>query len=569
MVDNRSLEKFWNPFPSVPAGKLPTIGLSVVLYNNGRWLKSFMDSLVAQHYPLDRIQLVFIDNSSTDDTSKTLEEIQEAYQERFGSLLVDRRPNNGFGSGHDYAIRLLDADYVLVSNVDLEFQKHSIMTAVAAALTDQGVASWEFRQSPYEHPKYVDPVTLHVNWSSHACILLDRKAYLAVGGYEKSIFMYGEDVELSYRFRRAGYHLKYVPRAIVFHHTYGFEGEIKPLQFSGSVAANLLIRCRYGDWLDVFVGYLLISVLAVRGAGFSGSRRMIWRTLLGNLTKSLVFLSTRRKSDVAFPFRGFDYDLCREGAFWESDRNIIDRGEDMPTVTVITRTVEGREALLGQAIMSVMNQTYPDVEHIIAEDGGHSVRSMCDRVNELSPERYRIRHLECPKEGRSHAANRALDAANGEYVVILDDDDLLFPDHIETLITEVIRTKCDAAYSLAWDTPVKFIDKSRGRYSEHAHVTLPLFYQEFDRKVLFERNFLPIQSVLFKRSLAGSLVRFDEDLDHLEDWVFWKRLSKGADFRFVAKTTSMYKTPSSAGENFRRRKALDAVYAAASERPND
>ncbi|PVY79090.1 hypothetical protein C8D92_101296 [Tamilnaduibacter salinus] len=567
LVDNRSLEKFWNPFPDAMPPELPKIGLSVVLYNNGRWLQTFMESLLSQDYPLDKIHLFFVDNSSTDDTHSKLKDLLASNAQRFASLQVARRPNAGFGSGHDYAIRKLNVDYVLVSNVDLEFQREAIVNAVSAALSDKDVASWELRQSPYEHPKYVDPVTLQVNWSSHACILIERKVYLEVGGYEPRIFMYGEDVELSYRFRRAGYQLKYLPRAVVFHHTYESEGEIKPLQFSGSTAANLLIRCRYGNISDVLVGYFLIFALAFRGAGFNDSRRLLWRSLPGTLAKSMFFLATREKSKAAFPFRGFDYDLCREGAFWESDRAIIDQLEDLPLVTVITRTVEGREALLNQAIFSVMNQTYPSIQHIITEDGGDSTKALCEQVGGVSPERYEIRHLRCPKKGRAHAANRALDEAAGQYVVILDDDDLLLPDHIEALVTEILRNDSDAAYSLAWDTPVKYFDKSRGYYTEHAHITLPLFYQEFDREVLFHHNFLPIQSVLFKRSLAGQTIRFDEDLDYLEDWVFWKRLTKGADFRFVKKTTSIYKTPLSVNENFARRRLLDEAYKIASERP--
>lgn len=567
LVDNRSLEKFWNPFPDTMPPELPEIGLSVVLYNNGRWLQTFMESLLSQDYPLDKIHLFFVDNSSTDDTYSKLNNLLANNAQRFASLTVERRPNAGFGSGHDYAIRKLDVDYVLVSNVDLEFQRSAIVNAVSSALSDKDVASWELRQSPYEHPKYVDPVTLQVNWSSHACVLIDRKVYLAVGGYEPRIFMYGEDVELSYRFRRAGYQLKYLPRAVVFHHTYESEGEIKPLQFSGSTAANLLIRCRYGNISDVLVGYFLIFALAFRGAGFSGSRKLVWRSLPGTLSKSISFLLTRKKSKAAFPFRGFDYDLCREGAFWESDRTVIDRLENLPLVTVITRTVEGREALLNQAIVSVMNQTYPSIEHIIAEDGGDSTKALCEQVRGISPERYEIRHLECPKKGRSHAANRALDEAAGQFVVILDDDDLLLPDHIETLVTEIMRNDSDAAYSLAWDTPVKYFDKSRGYYTEHAHITLPLFYQEFDREVLFHHNFLPIQSVLFKHSLVGSSIRFDEDLDYLEDWVFWKRVSKDAKFQFVPKTTSLYKTPACASENLRRKRLLDDSYPIANKRP--
>ena len=570
LMDNRSREKYWNPFPEVDAAELPDIGLSVVLFNNGQWLNTFMASLLAQDYPLHRIHLIFVDNSSTDDTPQTLAQVQHDHQAEFASLRTVHRPNAGFGCGHDYAIRqLAGLDYVLVSNVDLEFQQNAIVQAVATAHTDTGVASWELRQSPYEHPKYVDPVTLQVNWSSHACILISRNAYLAIGGYEKRIFMYGEDVELSYRFRREGYQLKYVPRAVVFHHTYESQDQIKPMQFSGSTAANLFIRCRYGNAIDVLVGYFLAAVLVLRGGGFAGSRKLVWKALPITLATSMAFLTTRKPTEAAFPFRGFDYDLCREGAFWESDRNILEEPENLPLVTVVTRTVAGREALLNQAIMSVMNQCYPKVEHVITEDGGTSTEALCRQTDALTPASYRIRHLACPKKGRSHAANCALEVASGDYIVILDDDDLLLPDHIETLVTEIKRSDSNAAYALAWDTPVQYFDIERSYYTERAHVTYPLFYQEFDRKVLFHHNFLPIQSVMFCSSLLQDSVRFDEDLDQLEDWVFWKRLSKNADFRFVPKTTSLYKTPVSASDNFKRKKALDKAYNIASRRPED
>jgi GT2 family glycosyltransferase len=49
----------------------------------------------------------------------------------------------------------------------------------------------------------------------HACIFIRKSAYEKVGGYEPKIFMYAEDVELSYRFRAFGYHLRYCPNAVV------------------------------------------------------------------------------------------------------------------------------------------------------------------------------------------------------------------------------------------------------------------------------------------------------------------------------------------------------------------
>jgi hypothetical protein len=118
--------------------------------------------------------------------------------------------------GHDVAFKNTVDDFVLVSNCDLVFHKDSITKVVKFAIADASeIASWELRQCPYEHPKYYDPVSLQTSWSSHACILIRRSTYIDVGGYEPLIFMYGEDVELSYRFRNKGYKLRYLPQASI------------------------------------------------------------------------------------------------------------------------------------------------------------------------------------------------------------------------------------------------------------------------------------------------------------------------------------------------------------------
>ena len=60
------------------------------------------------------------------------------------------------------------------------------------------------RQIPYEHPKAYDPVTLDTPWVSGAATLFRREAFEAVGGFDDAIFMYGEDVDLSWRLRARG-----------------------------------------------------------------------------------------------------------------------------------------------------------------------------------------------------------------------------------------------------------------------------------------------------------------------------------------------------------------------------
>ncbi|EON93898.1 hypothetical protein MARLIPOL_01175 [Marinobacter lipolyticus SM19] len=571
-LNKRVSERSEVPLDSIRRGKhnqiaeWPFLTISVVTYNNGIWLDRFLSSLLAQDYPLDKVKLYFVDNSSTDNTYELLCDARQHYGDRFASFTVDRRPNLGFGCGHDWVLQKADTDHVLVSNIDLEFHRDALTIVVAHAVAEPKVDSWELRQVPYEHPKFVDPVTLRVNWSSHACVLLSVEGYRRVGGYDSRIFMYGEDVEYSYRIRRSGGILRYVPSAVVSHHTYSEAGEIKPVQFIGSVRANLMLRLRYGRIGDIIGGFAQVGALAFRGAGFEGSKEAVRSALPGMIKDAVPYLLSRKRAvdNEAFPFRGFDYDLVRDGAFHRSQP--ISAGDECPLISVVTRTVKGRKALLKQCVASVINQTYPRIEHIIVEDGGDSAAEFVSEINAEAGDGYFARHIACEKKGRSFAGNQGMKAARGEYVVLLDDDDLIFPDHIEILYQGISCNLSDGAYSLAWDVPVVYKDKNKGHYTEHSHNTLPLFFQEFDKEILEEYNYLPIQSVLFKRALFEEYGGFDEDMDHLEDWVFWNRITQNAGFEYVPKTTSLYKTPARPEDLYSRMKDLNSAYEDAKRR---
>jgi hypothetical protein len=166
--------------------------------------------------------------------------------------------------------------------------------------------------------------------------------------------------------------------------------------------------------------------------------------------------------------------------------------------------------------------------------------------------------------GRARAGNLALAEATGEWLNFLDDDDLLFADHVEVLMETVLGQSVKGAYALAWETHTEVHDTALGRYDEVAHVTR--HRQPFDRLTLWHHNFLPIQAVLFHRSLYERYGGFAEDMDQLEDWNLWTRYTLDADFVMVEKTTSKYRVPASPRHAADRQALLDRAYADALER---
>lgn len=559
-LSNRRFQESANFRPDQTVEILPEIDISVVSYNSSRWVENFLTTLVSQNFPLSKIHLKVVDNGSADNTVELFERYFETNSSKFASVEVIQHANNGFGAGHDRAIRAGRSSFCLVVNLDLEFLPDSIEKAVHAAMNDAdtSAASWEFRQIPYEHPKYYDPVTLETNWSSHACILLKREAYERCGGYDHAIFMYGEDVEFSYRLRSFGYSLKYLPSATVIHYTYEEAGEIKPLQFTGSVLGNAYIRLRYGSWSDRIMAFVLYAGLFIYPSQFTGSKKLLLKNVPKLLRNIPHFLGGRGDANAKFPLRGYDYELIRDGAFWEVQA--IDPSKVLPRVTIITRTYRGRGAFLKQAMQSVFNQTYPNIELLIAEDGGDTQKSLVETLSAFAPSTVDVRFLANEKIGRSGVGNAGMATASGEYLMFLDDDDLLFADHVEILMQCLnADSSLDAAYSLAFEVTTN-VSEDKSSYVEELLYTPSVFRQVWDYEVMKRHNFIPIQSILFKKSLYARWGGFDLELDQLEDWNLWLRYGYEGNFKFVEKTTSLFRTPANADVRAERHAMLHDAY---------
>lgn len=549
-------EDFRDALSAMSAEELPCVDISAVTYNSARWIKEFTFSLLGLRYPKDRLSVYFVDNGSTDNTVEELRQAAQLFTQQGITVKILQRPNLGYGAGHNVAIAQGDAPFCLVTNVDLKFEPDTLHNIVSIALAslDQVVA-WETHQKPYEHPKVYDPVTGLTNWNSHACVLIRRKAFSQVGGYDETLFMYGEDVELSYRFRRAGFLLMYCPTSIVWHYSYENGSIIKPLQYTGSTFANLYIRLKYGNIIDVLSIPLMALRLLVARQPYAGARGAVVRNLLRLLVIVPKALVGRRSSHATFPFRTWDYEMVREGAFIPQTQ----LPQSAPLVSIVTRTYQGRALYLRQALLSVAHQTYPNIEHIVVEDGGATMEEVVREVRDQTGRN--IRFIAAPKSGRSATGNLGLEAMTGRWCLLLDDDDLLFSDHIESLVTALLaEPTAVAAYSLAWEVVTDATGISTGKYEEREYFTPPSHRQPFDHEILQKYNFMAIQSVLFEKWLFDERGGFDVDLEALEDWVLWQKYAVNNAFIYLPKVTSMYRTPADKTQIAIRAKSFEAAY---------
>jgi GT2 family glycosyltransferase len=541
------------------------VDVSVVTFRPDLALLGALLESVAEQ--LDELQasLFVHDNSPEQDTTARIDALPALWEpERFASIQIYRSQTNvGFGRGHNANAARGKAPYLLVLNQDCIAEPDVISPLVASAEADAAdVAAWELRQIPYEHPKAYDPVTLDTPWASGAATLFRRTAFEAVGGFEPRIFMYGEDVDLSWRLRAAGYRLRYVPRFAVVHRTYDRPAQVKPLQVLGGVQTNLCLRARFGGVRHTVKGLVMLGAEIAAPQSFPGRRIGLAKAMLGFLRNWPYFHSTRvRPTDAFAPiFNGWGYEARRDGAFvpFRSRRESPPRVE--PLVSILIRTVN-RGASLAQALETVAQQTWRSVEAIVVEDGPPTSEAVVELFRGRVDVRY---HATGSNVGRARAGNIALAMARGEWLNFLDDDDVLFADHVETLVDAALSAKMKGAYALAWEARCEVVDRDRGVVREVAHETR--HRQPFDRLTLWHHNYLPIQAVLFHRSLYERYGGFAEDMDQLEDWNLWTRYTLENDFALVEKTTSKYRVPASAREAAGRQQLLDRAYRDAVER---
>ncbi|MCP4107454.1 MAG: glycosyltransferase family 2 protein [Desulfobacteraceae bacterium] len=523
----------------------------------GKQLKS-----IASQYSDYTFNLFIWDNTGDDLTVQTLKTLCKEYENAFSSSQVLKGEENiGFGPGHNRLMAVSSSPRTLILNQEVILEPGCINNLMSFAVNDDKGCAWELRQIPYEHPKIYDPVTLETPWISCAACLFRRKSIDRVNGFDPCIFMYGEDVDLSWRLRSKGWKLRYLPNSAIVHNTYNYAGEIKPLQAISGTLTNLCLRARFGTWKDILTGLVMLACEIAMPESFPSRRKLLMGVLSSFFKKFHYFRYKNKFSRENFKpsFIGWNYSIHREGAFYQFNP----RGKNTvyPLVSILVRTCN-RKDWLRETLLSVKHQTYPNIEVIVVEDGPPlSEKMVLEEFMPIMNLQYHATHV---KVGRSKAGNVALGMANGEWMNFLDDDDILFADHTEVLIQAALEHNVQGVYGLAWETGTRVISENPLKYEE-------LFYiirhrREFSRVALWHYNYIPIQSVMFNRNLYEEHGGLAEDMDQLEDWNLWTRYTLNTDFILIEKCTSKYRVPFNSRLHEARQEQLDISYKKALEK---
>lgn len=179
---------------------------------------------------------------------------------------------------------------------------------------------------------------------------------------------------------------------------------------------------------------------------------------------------------------------------------------------------------LARALDSVAAQIYQPAEIVVVAACGPEHRELPALWKNL-PLRLILPRSQLK---RAAAANAALDAATGDWLNFLDDDDELFPDHFLQL-TGALESKprCRLAFTKT------IIVREDGSTSDE-------FGWPHHRLQLFNHSQFTVMAALFHRSLPEAGVRFDESLLINEDHDFWIQCAQHTGFEFVDRITNRW-----------------------------
>ena len=198
-----------------------------------------------------------------------------------------------------------------------------------------------------------------------------------------------------------------------------------------------------------------------------------------------------------------------------------------PLVSIVMPTWN-RAFTIGEAIQSVLEQSYPHWELLVCDDASEDrtaevVRGFADR---------RIRYMRFLKSNGAGARNRGLARARGEVIAYLDSDNVWHPHFLDMMVRALADGPGAAiAYCAYLDTEIV------GAELRLAEIPRPAFKPVR----LAARNFMDLNTIVHRREVYDALGGFDAALPRLQDWDLALRYTAILRPRYVDRIGVLYR----------------------------
>lgn len=179
------------------------------------------------------------------------------------------------------------------------------------------------------------------------------------------------------------------------------------------------------------------------------------------------------------------------------------------SVSIVTTSLNQGE-FIKDNILSVKNQDYPNIEHVII-DGGSTDNTL--KILKEYEDKYNLKWISEPDEGQANAANKGFGMTNGDIIGWLNSDDVyLFRNSLSKAVEFFHESECDIIYG------------DRATIDENNSIKKIICPPRFNYdKLIQKRMTLPEPSTFFKRKIIENY-KLDESLDYCFDYDYWIRI---------------------------------------------
>lgn len=262
-----------------------TVAVVILNWNGGEDILECVQSVFESSHKA--LQVVIVDNGSVDGSSDVI-------RERFPQVqfLVNAR-NLGFARGSNQGMEWAlerGIQYVLLLNGDAHIEENTVneLVAVAEVENDRVVACpriylgrptnevnrlWfacgtvRLWAGLFQNPAFNQLDTSEwsesrdMEYASGCCILIPARIIKQVGMLDEAFFAYCEDIDFSLRVRKAGFHLRYVPTALLWHGSQHPTDRSRTATYRYlSTRNNLWVVRKHGSRLDVLACLCILPV---------------------------------------------------------------------------------------------------------------------------------------------------------------------------------------------------------------------------------------------------------------------------------------------------------------------
>lgn len=210
----------------------PTISIIIVNLNGSKWLRRLFGSVLASDYPEDKLEILFVDNGSTDGS---VELTKKMFRNDPKLKVIQNTINVGWSPANNQGMKVAKGEIIVCLSNDMQVETNWIKEIVKVMKSDKHIGmvqcnslSMRDKRTPDSGMNYLDrfgyaysyapsDVNHEVFFAEGMAFAIRQEVIRKVGMFDDYFFMEYDDIDLSWRARLAGYKVFFVVAARVFH----------------------------------------------------------------------------------------------------------------------------------------------------------------------------------------------------------------------------------------------------------------------------------------------------------------------------------------------------------------